>query len=98
MRTVGCRRLWVLVSGLPPDSATWRRDQLPPLEHAVRELLKQTHGWGRSTVEMLAEGKTKTPGAPDLLAAPDEPDPTPARNVVSIADFVASNPNRAKTA
>jgi hypothetical protein len=90
--------LWVLVSGLPPESAVWRLDELPPTQQQFRELLKQHHEWAKATAGLLAGERVRLPGPPEQLAAPSEADPKTARNVVSISDFVAANPNRAKSA
>jgi hypothetical protein len=88
----------VLVSGLPPESATWRHDQLPPDEQLLQEIVSQVSEWGRASVKALLAKpgeRLQMPPPPRVLLAPGEEDPKPA-NVVSIAEFAAMNPTRAK--
>jgi hypothetical protein len=81
--TVSARRLWVLIKGLPADSALWageegwtRRDEM------VAVLLERTDAWGRLIYMALGQDGAIDPGKfglqvrrPDLKEEEKERDP-----------------------
>jgi hypothetical protein len=92
--SAGCRRLLVLVQGLPPDAA-WRRDGkawTSQLELAAA-LIEQMDRWGQAFLSFMSGKKTQVPAPLRLVheGRPAQPDPQPVRRVrhLSVAEFAA---------
>lgn len=58
----GCRRLWVLVNGLPPESAVWRVDgqQWTNLHELLALNAEVTDWWGRFNAQLKSTKRLKT--------------------------------------
>lgn len=46
LATAGCRRLWVLVQGLPSNAAVWREDRWTHQDEMLATLVELTDAWG----------------------------------------------------
>lgn len=92
--SIGCRRLWVLIAGLPPDAAI-RRDGKVWTDHhelAARHI-EQDAGLLRTIAEALGVKFRGPP--PEPIRHPDRPLPAPPRNngtvgAREITAFIAS--------
>lgn len=59
----GCRRLWVLVNGLPADAATWREDVFDRTDELLATLIERRDNWSRALLDALMHKKQiKAPG------------------------------------
>lgn len=71
MESAGCRRLWVLIQGLPPDAAVWRQETAwtnqDELAAAHMELLDM---WMRIQVQIWTGNKPK--GKPLRIERPNQ--------------------------
>lgn len=99
---MGARRLWVLIKGLPDDSAVWRQDkpkwtQQDELLASVAEVVAAAEQRSTYWLQILAAGlgrvysdmKPPREPPPPLLARfehPDRPTPVPAPGEGATAD------------
>jgi hypothetical protein len=59
--TAGCRRLWVLVNGLPPEASTWRVDgqQWTVQDELLAVAAERIDAWGLMNARLQASKKTQ---------------------------------------
>lgn len=83
--TIGCRRLWVLVQGLPPDSAFYRQGKLWTQAHELTALAVEKLEHRLSTLAVMwADEKSKGRIPPPIVIThPDRPQPPPKKKSVS---------------
>lgn len=83
--------MWALVQGLPPESATWRKSSLPPVEEFLALLIEGHGAWARAQIERTPGPKVDIP-APVRIRRPGEPE-QPERKIESdprrIAEFLS---------
>lgn len=92
LATIGVRRLWVLISGLPPDSAFARhgRGWTQSHELAAVAIERQEH-WGSMLVQMsgraLKDNAKPPPGI--QITHPDRVTPEPVKKKPASVDEIA---------
>lgn len=69
--TVGARRLWVMVSGLPESAALYREERWTRQDEMLATLLELTDAWGRMNVAVNG-GKLRGPQKPLHVRRPWE--------------------------
>lgn len=74
IETAGCRRLWVLVNGLPPEAATWRIDgqQWTTLHELVSVVAERIDLWGLTSARIATRGKIGSTQHPLRVPRPGE--------------------------
>jgi len=88
------RRVWVLVQGLPPDAAVWRRDGFAPTEELLVQLLERHDQWARSHLQAMLGHKRVNMPAPFQIMRPGEEPPSKPKIETDprvIAAWFASN-------
>lgn len=88
----GCRRLWVLVNGLPPDAATWRVDgqQWTTLHELLALNAEVTDRWGLANAQLKSTKKLNA--KPLRVPRPSDPRAEPERKdrvVTDVAEIAA---------
>lgn len=91
MQTAGCRRLWALIAGLPPDSAFRRQGRVWTQAHELAAVgIERAEHWGSALVQMsgrvLKDGAKPPPGI--QITHPDRPEAVPEKKkTASAADL-----------
>lgn len=80
----------MLVHGLPPEAAVWRRKELPPVERLGNEQARLVHQWAETILRWMSGKPVTLPDPPVQFEAVDEQPRRPS-NVVSIAEFAKRN-------
>ncbi len=82
--TVGARRLWILIQGLPPDAALYREDAWSREEEMLASLLELTDAWGHAMV-VVHGGKMKGHSKPLHVRRPWESEEQ-TKTVIKLSD------------
>ncbi len=82
--TVGARRLWVLIQGLPESAALYREEAWTRQDEFLASLLELTDAWGHLMVAVHG-GKLKGNAKPLRVRRPWEAE-DPGRKVFKLAD------------
>lgn len=81
----------MLIQGLPPDAATFRKAHFPPATELAAQLIEHVDEWGRTWLaRMNAQPGQKYPvPAPPQIVRPGEEPPEPKKQVVSGSEAAA---------